>query len=600
MSPSPRFAPSTLLRIGPPIAVLIGAMLLLPIPDIRGSRSTQGLAFGAIGPIAAVLDLATGQALLVAGAMAWLLGVRRRVGLLSVLAGVAWFGPDLFALEQAEPVVRAIGRFALVPLLPALLLHLAMAVSGLDDRRRGRILLVAAYLGTAIVAVGTAITYKAFQDGHCLDCVWSNPLLVASGLGSPRIWRLAAAALVIGMGAALVAVGWSELQVSRPWRHPRGVVATGAVGVGAATLLRGVLLVLAPQESFLDPPWAAWALILIGGTLLLGAGVAAVAVATWRWTERMRRIVDSLEAAPRPGTLEMALARALGDPTLRIAYTLDPGGMVDATGAPIEPKATSGRSLTPLERAGRRIAVVEHGSQVERSALAEAFGPTLLVALDNERLRAARLAQLAELRASRARIVAVGDAERRRLERDLHDGVQQQLLSILFDLRRARLAAERGGDVGRGPQLAVAEGRAQAMIDELRRVAHGIHPAVLSRSGLGPALASLAEDSPLPVEVAADGVGRLPEAVEAAAYQVVAETVGVAAADGAEALTVTVAVGGGMLKVGVTREPSAGGATSGAEVPVRIEDRVGAAGGTVIVEALPTGGTLLRVELPCA
>jgi signal transduction histidine kinase len=311
----------------------------------------------------------------------------------------------------------------------------------------------------------------------------------------------------------------------------------------------------------------------------------------------MRRVVESLEAAPAPGTLEVALRSALGEADLQIAYQLESGALVDGSGAPVASLAADGRVLTPVVRDGVELAVVAHAAVVEPGALAGAFGPTVLVALDNERLRAARLAQLAELRASRARIVAVGDAERRRLERDLHDGLQQQLLSLLFTVRIGRLAAERGGDP-RTSWLALAEAHAQAAVDELRRIAHGIHPAVLSRSGLAPALASLAEEAPLPVDVAADGVGRLPEAVEAAAYQAVAEMVAGAAADGATGVTVEVTADGRAVRLAIARE--GGGASGSSQVPVRIADRVGAAGGEATAEALPAGGTLLRVELPCA
>lgn len=165
----------------------------------------------------------------------------------------------------------------------------------------------------------------------------------------------------------------------------------------------------------------------------------------------------------------------------------------------------------------------------------------------------------------------------------------------MFDLRLARLTAERGGDPTRATRLAVAEGHAQAAVDELRRIAHGIHPAVLSRSGLGPALASLAEEAPLPVEVAADGVGRLPETVEAAGYQVVLESVTDAPGQGATSVAVRARVERGALWLEVGSDGAAA-----AEVPVRIADRVGAAGGEVTAEAIPAGGTLLRVELPCA
>ena len=310
---------------------------------------------------------------------------------------------------------------------------------------------------------------------------------------------------------------------------------------------------------------------------------------------RMRAIADSLEAAPTPGTLEAALRRALGDPGLRIGYRLDDGSTVDQEGAVVDPTSVPGRHHTPVEREGKQLALVSHAPTVDAGTLADAFGPAVLVALDNERLRAARLSQLTELRASRTRIVAVGDTELRRLERDLHDGVQQLLLSVLFDLRLARLTAERVPDAGRAARLAEGETLAQDAVDELRRIAHGIHPAVLSRSGLGVALASLAEEAPLPVEVAADGVGRLPEHVEAATYQVVAEMVAAAAAGGASSVDVAASLDASTLRVRVHHDGLAA-----PEVPVSIADRVGAAGGDASLERLAAGDTLLRVELPCA
>ena len=362
-------------------------------------------------------------------------------------------------------------------------------------------------------------------------------------------------------------------------------------------ILTGVLLIVSPLQDLHRPEWTVAAVVGIVVALSLAVGVAGLAFTGWQRVDRVRRMADPLEDAPAPGTLGEALARALGDPTLRIGYRLDDGTFVAGDGTPLVlvPGDSAGRTITRIDREGGTIAAISHASGVDAAAIGASLGPALLVALDNERLRAARLARLVELRASRARIVAVGDAERRRLERDLHDGVQQQLLTILFDLRLARLAAERRGDPGRATRLAAAEGRAQAVVDELRRIAHGIHPAVLSRSGLGPALASLAEEAPLPVEVAADGVGRLPEAVEAAAYQVVAEEVADAPGQGATAVEVHARVAGGVLRVEVGRDGTAQHA-----VPVRIADRVGAAGGTATAEPLPTGGTLLRVELPCA
>ena len=128
-----RLRPSELLRLGPPILVLVGAMLLLPIPDVRSNGSRLAFAFGANAPLAAV---AAGEALLLAGILARLLGLRIGVAILAALAGVAWFGPYLFALEDADPVVRSMGRFMLSPLLGVLLLHLGVATL-VPDARRG-------------------------------------------------------------------------------------------------------------------------------------------------------------------------------------------------------------------------------------------------------------------------------------------------------------------------------------------------------------------------------------------------------------------------------------------------------------------------------
>ncbi len=282
--------------------------------------------------------------------------------------------------------------------------------------------------------------------------------------------------------------------------------------IGTAAAVRAWSLVVAPIQDPREQVWLLdWWTLATGASLLAGTVVAA-AIATWQRRERMGRLADSLVAAPKPGALARELALALGDPELTIAYVTSEGRLVDPDGEVI----TTGdvdRVATPIEREGTVLAHVHHSPATDRAALAAAFGPTLLVALDNERLRATQLARLSELRRSRARIVAVADAARRGLERDLHDGVQQQLIALVFDLRSLRLAFERSRDPRRVDGVAALEARAQTAIDELRRIAHGIHPAILSRSGLEEALLSLAEESPAPVKVRAGGLGRLPDAI---------------------------------------------------------------------------------------
>jgi signal transduction histidine kinase len=599
------------LRLVGPIAVLVGAMLLLPVGDVRPTPNPP-MVFGMLGTLAAVADQIVGETLLVVGAVCWLVGLRARIGLLAVLAGVCWFGPDLYAQAGTAPLLRATGRFLLAPMLWPLLVHLGAATLGLDGRRSVIVLLGVAYLSTAGVALGTAVTYDARFDLWCgtTGCSFENPyLLVPAVVGVIRRWRGLDAAALAGASVLGLVLPLLWLRRTRARDLSRLPAAMGSIAVGIAGCATAVLLAGDPAEDLRTLTWQrSWGAVCVA-VFLLAMGVGVFAVQHQRRLARLRRFRETLDATPTPGTLEQVLRDGLGDASLRIGYELEDGTTVDAAGRAWEPSpnvsAAPGsshgiratRRVIPVERNGVRLALIDHLASVDATALEPAFTPTVLVALDNERLRAARLAQLAELRASRARIVAVSDGERRRLERDLHDGVQQHLLSLLFDIRLARLAAERAGDTDRTTTLADAETDAQAAIAELRRIAQGVHPAVLSRAGLGPALEALADEASVPVEVSASGVGRAPEAIEGAAYQAVADAVAEAAAAGARAVTVGMTAQADALVVTVVQE---GAPTTAASVPTRIADRVGAAGGTAIAEPLPGGGRLLRVELPCA
>jgi signal transduction histidine kinase len=204
----------------------------------------------------------------------------------------------------------------------------------------------------------------------------------------------------------------------------------------------------------------------------------------------------------------------------------------------------------------------------------------------------------AELEASRARIVATADATRRQIERDLHDGVQQRLVSLSLQLRAAQSAAPRGaGELAR--QLdGVATGLAEA-IEELSEIAHGLHPAILAESGLLPALEALARRSAVPVELDIRVKGRLPQPVEIAAYYAVAEALtNVAKHARASSAEVQVEIGQGVLHVSV-RDDGIGGANPGrGSGIVGLKDRVEALGGTISILSPPGHGTLLHVKLP--
>jgi signal transduction histidine kinase len=285
----------------------------------------------------------------------------------------------------------------------------------------------------------------------------------------------------------------------------------------------------------------------------------------------------------------LALARAIGDPELRIAYWLPASSRyVDGRGRPVdEPVNEAGRVITPLVRDGMRVAVVTHAAGV--AELEHEIGAAVRLALENERLQAEVLAQLRDLRASRSRIVETGDAERRRLERDLHDGAQQRLLALSYDLRVARRAAESEGDVENASLLAMATSEAQTALGELRDLAHGIHPAILTEAGLAPALETLADGAPLAVEIGETPGERYPAPIETTAYLVVAEAIDDAAGRGARYAAVSAPRHEQRLVVTVEDDGSERTSTM-----IHLTDRVGAIGGRLHIEP-----TKLRAEIPC-
>jgi signal transduction histidine kinase len=298
-----------------------------------------------------------------------------------------------------------------------------------------------------------------------------------------------------------------------------------------------------------------------------------------------------------PGEVRDALARAIGDPTLELALWLpDRQAWADESGAEVVLPASRDRAVTFV---GSQLAAMIHDPVLlDQPALLEAAGSAAHLALENERLQAELRAQLAELRESRARIVRAGDDERRRLERDLHDGAQQRLLGIGMGLQllRSRL----GGDAETAALLDETEVEVQGALRELRELARGIHPAVLTDQGLGAAIWTLAERAPIPVEIQDSGE-RLPPHVETAIYFLVAEALTNVArhAHGSRAW-VSVEPRGDVVVVEVRDDGVGGAALDGGGSGLRgLADRVGALDGTLRVESPPGRGTCLHAEIPC-
>jgi signal transduction histidine kinase len=297
------------------------------------------------------------------------------------------------------------------------------------------------------------------------------------------------------------------------------------------------------------------------------------------------------------GGLREVLARALRDPTLALAFPAPDGdGFVDPDGRPTElPGTSSGRGHARLERDGETLAVLVYDPQIEAEdpGRVAAVGAVARLALENERLAAQVRAQLEEVRASRARIVEAADAERRRIERDLHDGAQQRLVALAMRLDQARLSSS-----GAASLIDSTTAELLTAIREVRDLARGLHPTILTDAGLAAAVEALAERTPVPVaiDVTED---RFATEIEAAAYFVIAEGLtNVARYAGATEARVEVAAAGDRLRVTVA-DNGRGGADPAAGSGLRgLADRVAAIGGRLDVTS-PTGaGTTLVADLP--
>jgi signal transduction histidine kinase len=257
------------------------------------------------------------------------------------------------------------------------------------------------------------------------------------------------------------------------------------------------------------------------------------------------------------------------------------------------------RVFTPVEHAGERVAMLVHAPSVaEETELLRAVGAAAALALENERLDAELRAKVEELRASRARIVESGDAARRRIERDLHDGAQQRLVTLALNLR---LVQSRLGDEPEAAhQLDQARRELEQALEELRELARGIHPSVLSDRGLDAGLEGLAHRAPLPVELDTSPSERLPANVESAAYFVVAEALtNVAKYAQATHARVRVTRQNGRVLVEVA-DDGVGGADPARGSGLRgLLDRVAAVDGRLEVESEPGEGTTVRATIPC-
>jgi signal transduction histidine kinase len=313
-------------------------------------------------------------------------------------------------------------------------------------------------------------------------------------------------------------------------------------------------------------------------------------------------LLVELSKNPTAADLRDALARALRDPSLTLAYWLPQfRSWADLDGRPMElPTNGTRRATTLIDRDGVHVAALLHDSALaDEPELLDAVTAAAEIAIESGRLHVELNARLEELRGSRARIVDAGQQERKRLERNLHDGAQQRLIALSLEL--SLLEEELKGDRDASARLGLARSEIAASLEELREVARGIHPAVVSGHGLEVALEQLVARASVPIRLTVKVDERLPEALEVAAYYLVSESLAnVGKYAQASSATVEIRRSDGELVVEVVDDGIGGADTDRGSGLRGLADRVEALGGRLRVWSPVGGGTRVKAEIPCA
>jgi signal transduction histidine kinase len=548
----------------------------------------------------AAAQVLVGWAFIAAGLVGWNLRSGNRMGPLLVAAGFALLARQL--RYSHDSLVFTV-FFLLGSLGYAFAAYTALAYpSGHVAGRAGRTLVRAGFALALLFPLAILLLHD--PQGRLLEFNADRRrslLRVVSGHDHADLLVQKAFVIVLfGVGAGLFVVLIARRLVLATPRMRR--IYAPLLIAGIAIALRGVfesVLTFAPSVRPFDSTYLFWwefaAFVALPIALLAGLLRARLARAT------VGDLVVEL-GNTQPSGLRDALARALGDPSLEVAFWLpDRKEYVDAAGRPVQLPEGTDRAVTELAHGGQRLGALVHDpSLLDEPKLVAAAAAAARLALENARLEAELRAQLSEVQASRGRIVAAADDERRRIERDLHDGAQQRLVALALQLRTAQRQLGEHPDPEVERVLAASVAELQAAVGDLRELARGVHPAVLTEEGLAAALESLAGRTPIPIEL--DVVeGRLPPQVESAAYFVACE--GIAnVVKHAQANTVKVSAHrrDGLLVVAVEDDGIGGAAEKPGSGLRGLADRVEAAGGRLRVESPAGGGTRIVAEIPCA
>jgi signal transduction histidine kinase len=513
-----------------------------------------------------------------------------RTGLLIVALGLADMSNQLY-WDAALPFTLATFVSGLVVPLTAHL-FLAFPTGRLTGRIERRFVL-SAYAAYAVLAPAVALTSDPLAE-DCPDCPDNLLRVVGSSAASDAVDLVA----TVAVAAIFLTLAVLLVRRLRAARGPTRRALAPVLLVGATAI---VFLVAAEAAKELGATVAADVFYEITGFAYIAIPIAFLVglMRTRLQRSGVADLVVELGSSPRPPEVRDAIARTLGDPSLEVAFWLpEEGRYVGPAGQPVDADAGPARAVTLLEHDGNRLAALVHDpSLLDDPELVAAVGAAATLSLENARLQVELSAQLEEVRASRARLVEAEDAERRRIERDLHDGAQQRLLGIRLALQLARDRV--GDDDGVEALLAEADAEVGGALEELRALARGIHPAVLTDEGLAPALGALARRAPVPVDVAVNGE-RFPPGVEATAYFVACEALANAVKHaGATRVAIDVTRIDGRLAIAVA-DDGVGGADPGGQGLRGLRDRVEALDGRLDVTSPAGGGTRVTAAIPCA
>jgi len=574
----------------------------LGVVAFAGVTTAVGVASGAPLEFLA-LDLVTGLTFVAAGIVAAWLRPGSPTGPLLLASGALWWVGSY--APSGQPVVTHLG-FAFERYYDLALAVLLLILSSPRQRLEPRPLIVVLAGAMAVRSLGRLLLQDPVRIYDCPDCP-PNPLALWPDRVAFETVEIVSNAAVAGLVAIVALVVLRRLATAGPvLRRARWpILVAGGVALAVAALdafeyawstVTGSLLVELPE------PWSGvldWS--MFGARTLVPLGFLAATLRLRTEAGALGPLAADLGRRGGAGTVRDSLRTALGDPSLDL-LRMSGGGWRTEAGEPAAlPEAADVRAVTFVGPADTPLAALVHEpALIERRELLDAVVRVLGLALEKERLEAEVRDQLQEVTESRTRIVAAAEAERRRLERDLHDGAQQRLVGIMLALQHARASANGTNlpaELSR--RLDAAADEINEAIRELRELARGIHPAILEEDGLGAAVAGLARRAGLPVETSVELEGRPPRLVESTAYFTIAEALTNAQRHaGATAAEVRVRNVGDSLEVEI-RDDGAGGADPARGSGLRgLTDRVTALGGSLAVESPPGAGTVVRARIP--